>query len=85
MATLPTHRGLGAASQLLRWGLDRADQEGLEAYVEASAAVVPMYERFGFRTVGTYEVRRIVYVESFMVRAPRGVKGGGGMMEKVGR
>lgn len=50
-----------------------------------------MYERFGFRTVGTYEVRRIVYVESFMVRAPRGVKGGGGggggggMMEKVGR
>lgn len=39
--------------------------------------MVPMYERFGFRTVGTYEVSRIVYVESSMVRAPRRKRGEG--------
>jgi len=37
-----------------------------------------MYERYGFTTVGTYMVRRIGYVESFMVRAPKGGGRGGG-------
>ncbi|MCJ1247792.1 hypothetical protein MMC30_005007 [Trapelia coarctata] len=75
IATLPSHQGRGAASKLIRWGLQQADNEGLEAYLEASAAVVPIYERYGYRTVSTYSPKRIEYTESFMVRAPRGEGG----------
>jgi len=52
LATAPEHQGRGAGSQLMRWGLDRTDQESLEAYLEASPDAVRLYERFGFREAG---------------------------------
>ncbi|GAB7351135.1 hypothetical protein MBLNU459_g1592t1 [Dothideomycetes sp. NU459] len=36
LATHPSHQGRGAGSMLIGWGLDRADEDGLEAYLEAS-------------------------------------------------
>jgi len=55
IATRPDCQGKGAAGKLLRWGLERADQQGVEAYLEASPAGKPIYEHFGFK-----EVERLV-------------------------
>lgn len=33
---------------LMTWGCDRADRAGVGAYVDASDAGIPLYERFGF-------------------------------------
>lgn len=55
LATDPAFQGRGAGSQLLRWGLARADAAGVEAYLEASPAAVPLYEKLGFREAGRTE------------------------------
>ena len=49
VATKTEYQGRGAAGQLLRWGLERADQDETVAFLEASPAGKPVYERFGFR------------------------------------
>ena len=36
----------------MRWGLTQADEQGVEAYLEASPDAVPLYERLGFREAG---------------------------------
>ncbi|KAN0099202.1 acyl-CoA N-acyltransferase [Hyaloscypha variabilis] len=78
VATRPEEQGRGAAGMLLRWGIQKADEEGTEAYLEASPEGKPVYEHYGFR-----EVERLVvslegkedvvggekeFVECFMVR-----------------
>ena len=50
IAVDPQHRGQGLARQLIEPALARCDAEHLPAYLEASrAALVPLYERHGFR------------------------------------
>lgn len=39
------------ASQLLRWGLARADEEGVEVYLSASPGGRPLYEKNGFQVL----------------------------------
>jgi GNAT superfamily N-acetyltransferase len=51
LATRPNYQGKGAAGKLLRWGLERADQDGTETYLEASPDGKPIYEHFGFKEV----------------------------------
>ena len=51
VATDPAHQGKGAGSQLMRWGLVQADEQGVEAYLEASPEAVALYEKLGFREV----------------------------------
>ncbi|PKS07229.1 hypothetical protein jhhlp_005831 [Lomentospora prolificans] len=67
------YQGRGASSSLLRWGVQRADEDQLPCYLDASPGAKPIYEKYGFR-----EVDRIVFgdgehIESIMVReiAPR--------------
>lgn len=36
---------------LVQWGLDRADEKGVEIYLEASVPGRPMYEKFGLRVL----------------------------------
>lgn len=36
---------------LVNWGCDRADEMGVEAYVEASVMGAPLYARFGFQPI----------------------------------
>ncbi|KAK7190129.1 hypothetical protein DPSP01_007967 [Paraphaeosphaeria sporulosa] len=55
-AVLPQHERRGAGSMLVKWGCDRADEAGVEAYLEASLMGVPMYERHGFRPVKRIEL-----------------------------
>ncbi|CAG8962084.1 hypothetical protein HYFRA_00005127 [Hymenoscyphus fraxineus] len=76
LATLPEMQGKGAASMLLKWGLEKADEAGLESYLEASPKGKSLYEKMGFEEKG-----RLVlpspdddaeeFVECFMLREPR--------------
>lgn len=75
LATRPEYQGKGAAGKLLRWGMNRSDEDGTETYLEASPDGKPIYEHFGFK-----EVDRLVvdlkeevlgekeFIECFMVR-----------------
>lgn len=51
LATKPNWQGKGAAGKLVRWGLEKADADGLETYIEASPDGKPIYEHFGFKEI----------------------------------
>jgi len=54
VATLPEARGRGLASELLREALRRARAAGCSTTtLEGTAAGTPVYERLGYRTLGT--------------------------------
>ncbi|KAM0791927.1 hypothetical protein ACM66B_004181 [Microbotryomycetes sp. NB124-2] len=44
----PSLHNSGAGSALLRHGLQQADRDGVDTYLEASLRAVPLYERYGF-------------------------------------
>jgi GNAT superfamily N-acetyltransferase len=75
VATRPEYQGRGAAGKLLRWGMERADEEGTETYLEASPDGKPIYEHFGFAEVDRLVVKlkeevlgEKEFIECFMVR-----------------
>lgn len=79
IATRPEFQGKGAAGSLLRWGLEKADSEGLDAYLEASPDGKPIYEQFGFiaqqEHVSNLEGKGLEekeFVEVFMIRPGKG-------------
>lgn len=45
------HQRQGVGSVAMKWGMDRADELGLEAYLESSQQGRGLYERWGFRVV----------------------------------
>lgn len=51
IVTAPEYRRRGAASLLLQWGIDKAEEAGVEIYLESSVAGRPLYEKFGFRVL----------------------------------
>ncbi|ESZ96158.1 hypothetical protein SBOR_3433 [Sclerotinia borealis F-4128] len=51
MYTLPTSRGRGHGSLIMKFGMSRISEMDVEAVVEASADGLTLYEKFGFRTV----------------------------------
>ncbi|MCR6488890.1 GNAT family N-acetyltransferase [Amycolatopsis sp. OK19-0408] len=53
IGVLPEHQGGGIGERLMRHGLDRADAEGVPAYLEASSPdSTRLYRRLGFRDHG---------------------------------
>jgi len=53
----PSHQGKGVGSGLLEYALAKCDAASLPAYLESSnPANLPLYERHGFRVVGTIEI-----------------------------
>jgi GNAT superfamily N-acetyltransferase len=50
--TLPEQQGRGAGSLLLKAAAEEADKLGLPAYLEATEAGKPLYEKFGFKECG---------------------------------
>ncbi|KIW52682.1 hypothetical protein PV05_08307 [Exophiala xenobiotica] len=56
VGTSPKYQKQGAASQLLNWGVERADDQGLTIYVEATPAALRLYEKHGFREVGRLQL-----------------------------
>ncbi|KAF2441123.1 hypothetical protein P171DRAFT_524089 [Karstenula rhodostoma CBS 690.94] len=43
LATHPAHGGRGCAGTLVRWGMQRAEEEGVECYVEAQDSSKPIF------------------------------------------
>ena len=57
LGTHPEQQGKGIGSALLQPVLDRCDESGDAAYLEASRAEnVPYYERHGFEVIGEFEM-----------------------------
>lgn len=48
LAIHPSFQGQGLASKLLKWGLSRADEEGVEVFLTSSPDGRRLYERNGF-------------------------------------
>ena len=44
----PSYQGRGLASKLLKWGLWRADEDGIEVYLSSSPGGKPLYDKNGF-------------------------------------
>ncbi|KAM3418057.1 hypothetical protein BST61_g6263 [Cercospora zeina] len=75
IATDPAYQGQGAGSLMMRYGLERADEQGARAFLEASPDAVRLYERFGFREVRHLDtfiqnsrVKGTMYRNLFMIR-----------------
>lgn len=47
----------GAGTALTQWGVDKAKEMGLPAYVEASVPGQPVYERVGFKPIDAVVMR----------------------------
>ena len=56
LGTHPLYERRGAATQLIKWGCERADVEGLPCFVDSSITGHPLYRKLGFRDVGSMEV-----------------------------
>ncbi|KAK4099508.1 hypothetical protein N658DRAFT_498211 [Parathielavia hyrcaniae] len=65
-------KGSGAGRRLVQWGLDKADEDGDVAYLEASPEGKGLFERFGFRVVEKLEYADGAYVECCMIRGRKG-------------
>lgn len=65
--------GRGAAGMLMKWGLDRADDEGMPSYLDATPRAKGMYEKLGFCVVDqrVVETPEGEAVAPFMVRKPK--------------
>ncbi|KAI9712441.1 MAG: hypothetical protein M1820_001654 [Bogoriella megaspora] len=82
LVTHPEGQRRGAGGMLLDWGIERAERDGLECYLEASKMGRPLYEKFGWEGVRDqrYDVSRWAGKEAehrstCMVRKPRGGRG----------
>lgn len=51
VGTDPQHERRGAATALIRWGLEKSKKEGVPAYLESTPNAAALYEKLGFRAV----------------------------------
>jgi len=52
LCMLPEWQGNGVGRRLLEWGLEIADWEGVECWIDASAAGLALYRKLGWKEVG---------------------------------
>lgn len=52
LAMGPEWQRMGVGKRLLEWGLEKADREEVEAWIEASPAGKGLYEKMGWKEVG---------------------------------
>lgn len=53
----PDHRRRGAGSLLVEWGTNKADEMGVEAFVESTDIGKPLYDRHGFASMNDYTLK----------------------------
>lgn len=76
LVTTPAHRRRGAASLLIEWGTQRADERGLKCVLMASEAGLGAYLKHGFKVVREVEMDLRPYgvgateLRRWMVREP---------------
>lgn len=68
IVTRSKYQGLGAGRMLMEWGVERADEEGAECYLDATPQGKQLYERFGFKTQASLCFFNDTYQHSFMIR-----------------
>ena len=80
LAVLPEWQRKGVGRRLLGWGLEKADAEGWECWLDASKKGEGLYRKFGFRDVGCVEVELGEWggEEGIVERAVEMVRGVGG-------
>ncbi|XXH00962.1 transcriptional regulator opi1 [Hypoxylon texense] len=61
----------GAGTKLLHWGLAKADEEGVEAFLTASPFGTPLYLKHGFELLETVHIDDGKRIENFMRRLPQ--------------
>lgn len=49
--THPDHRRQGAGDLAMNWGIKKADELGVEMWVDASSSGLPLYRKYGFIVV----------------------------------
>ncbi|KAJ2995557.1 hypothetical protein NUW58_g1239 [Xylaria curta] len=57
MATLPDYWRRGAASALLKWGMERARKEGVAVSMFAGNMGKPLYLKYGFKELGKVKIQ----------------------------
>jgi predicted N-acetyltransferase YhbS len=58
LAVDPDFKGKGIASKLVKWGIGKAEEAGMPAYLESSPAAVAVYRRLGFKELRKLNVIR---------------------------
>ncbi|OAA52877.1 Acyl-CoA N-acyltransferase [Cordyceps fumosorosea ARSEF 2679] len=74
IGTLPEYRSRGAASLMLRWAADFADEHGLVSHFDVAGPVETVYAKLGWEEKGSFEVARgdgQMVAFTVMVREPR--------------
>ena len=56
---------------MLKWGIDQADEESVEIYLDATPAGAPVYAKYGFLTVAELPNTIVEgHVSTCMLRPP---------------
>jgi ribosomal protein S18 acetylase RimI-like enzyme len=56
LITSPHFQRQGLGSQLVRYGLDKADRDGTMCFLSGSPIGAPVYKKLGFEEVGRLEI-----------------------------
>jgi GNAT superfamily N-acetyltransferase len=70
LATHPDFRKKGIAAQMVSWGTEKADQLGVEMYLDASRMGLPLYEKHGWVALRESQDEKCVSMP--MLRPKRG-------------
>ncbi|KAI0478144.1 putative GNAT family acetyltransferase [Xylaria cf. heliscus] len=57
MGTDPSHERRGAASMMVRWGLEKCNKDNVLGYLESTLDAVPFYEKMGFVKSGQISLK----------------------------
>lgn len=57
----PDHQRQGAGTLLMHWGIERARDMGLPAYLEASFEGYPLYKKLGFRDIDSMIIKADIW------------------------
>ena len=76
IGTDPQYERRGAATSLIKWGLERCGKSNVPAYLESTPNAVPLYERLGFKTTDRLSIvleGSVLYEETCCIFEP-GIK-----------